>query len=512
MRTIPTAELNAWLGGGLREFRVRSRPGTGSTWTNLSNIFGGDWTLAISSDGDRPDQPSGRFVVRFIKHTPEASASPGVTSSPLNVGGSPLHPGRVIEVDVRVDNHPWRMWLQGEVQDVDWPGSEVVVTCLTFDQILLVAQIEAEEWRIMRQVQDEIHQLIQQWVWPNPPGILVLGTPSWSVAPYRTKIGSLGEHLRNLAQEQGWDFRYRYAESWGTFAPTLYEPPRSKTATDVTIPASLAVSVPDVRRSLQYVRNRIIVDYAPGGSGDNVTWQRVIVEDTTSINEYRRRPMILREGDESSITNSSQATALGNYALNDLSKPLVDGRYEIPFLPWLEVHDLVTFEADNDHFDHNITGAVVGVAHRVDPENGAWTEVEIRGGAAVGSFFSWYQRRAPRTADVPRIMDAVASMQTAGVCGSTPLTFRVDVAFTSTPIGYGWRVRRFVEGVDQGLIANGMMMSDVSVADVMTGWEHDPNAVHYTLSYRVELYRTDTSDTIDTKWTQNLWLARTACP
>jgi hypothetical protein len=147
------------------------------------------------------------------------------------------------------------------------------------------------------------------------------------------------------------------------------------------------IEVAGLRQSRLYVRNAFPIVY-DGGSTE--------VTDPDSILEYRRRAMPMEEPD----LDAAEATALATYAKSDLAWPLIDGRYRIPFLPWLELHDLLTLEADDDHFDYDTDFAVVGIGHEVDSEAGAWTYLDLRGGAPVGQYLSWIARSRTPAEDV----------------------------------------------------------------------------------------------------------------
>lgn len=411
MRTIPSAELTAWTDGdtSVRQLRVRIKRPEEASYTDLSSTLGGDWALGVRADGDTPDQPAGRFTLRFLKHATEGSLSPGLSAAAINKDASlayrPLmHPGRDVEVDVRIDANPWRLWLKGQVEDVDWGGTDITLTCLTLDGVILATQIETEETRGAPDpgtpVQTEIQGLLTRWM-TTAPALLTVGSPAWGVGVYKPAVGSLGEQNLTHAQRNGWDVRYKWSEADSAFRYTLYLPNRDKTVADFALGLSLMYEVAGLRISRQYVRNRIVIRYR-NAAGDEQT--PVVVEDTGSITEYGKRAMVIAElSDDSPIKTSASATALGTYAKKDLATPLADGRWRIPFLPWLELHDLITLQADADHYDFDTNFAVVGLSHVVEPEGGWWTEVELRGGKPAGAFFSWHDR-TPTAAPDPALL------------------------------------------------------------------------------------------------------------
>jgi hypothetical protein len=403
VRTIPAPELALWKEAdtsetSARELRVRvKRPGEVS-WTNLSDTLGGDWVLGVRTGGETPDQPASGFALTFLKHATEGSLSPGLADEAINKDVSLvyrplLYPGRDVEVDARIDAEPWRLWLQGQIEDVEWSGPQVVANCLTMDAVLLATQIE--DTTTVRgapdpgtAVETEIQALATDWAL-DPPTLLVVGTPDWGVGEYKP-TGSVGAQALALAQENGWDLRYKWYETDSNFRWTLYLPPRDKTIADFALGLELMQEVPELKVSRQWVRPRIVVRYNDSTTGQV---EEVVVEDTDLITEYGKQALIIEElSPASPILTSAQATALGEYALADLGQPLADARYRIPFLPWLELHDLLALQADDDRYDFDTDFAIVGLSHVVDPVEGWWTEVLLRGGAPAGAFYTWHAR------------------------------------------------------------------------------------------------------------------------
>jgi hypothetical protein len=442
VRAIPSGELALWKEGGPREYRVRVRRPGEVTWTQVEG-----WAVGVTVEGDTPDQPAGRFSVRFVKHdSVVGSLSPGLSAEPMNLDALGafrpiLHPGRFIEVDCRINSgsYPWRLWLKGKIQSVEWPGADVVANCLTMDGVILRAQIEVEEQRGAADpgtpIETEIQGLLTRWM-AAPPTLTTIGTPGFGVGKYTPALGSLGEQARTLAQRRAWDARYRWNETAADFLYTLSLPPRDKTVADLALPIEQMFAVPGMSRSIDYVRDAVIVNYVDA-AGDRQTVTRT---DPASIAEYERLAMVLTEGTDSEIRTAAQANALGDLALSDLAQPLVDARYEIPFLPWIELHDLIAVQADQDHFDFDTDFAVVAVSHRVDPEGGAWTTVDVRGGAPVGQFYAWHHRAtaaasstAPAVTPVPKVNENAATASCSVVGNSRVASIRVAASTSGYP-------------------------------------------------------------------------------
>lgn len=414
-RSIPPAELALWRENGRRQFRVRMRRRGEVTWTNLSDVMGGDWVLGIRADIPTPDQVVAGFDVRLIRKAMDGATprtvSPGISADPINRVGSEFRPfvraGREIEVDARTgigDSwQPWRLWLKGEVESTEWPGDEVLARCNTLDGVLLATQIEEEEERGRPDpgvpLAEEIQSLIDRW-WDGPdrPTLRVIGNPELGVGEYRAAVGSLGELIRSLAQRRGWDVRYLWSEADQTYRLTLYLPPRDKNEPDYLLPVDEVFDVPGLSESRRWVRNAIRVPYVTELGGQE---QAVTVIDQDSIDEFRRQAMVVPLSDNNETPGTeSQATALGNYALHDLSRPLIEARYRTRFNPFLELHDLLAIQADGARFDQDRLFGVVGGSHEVTADD-SWTDLELSGGRITGQYFAWHLFEGLQAGELP---------------------------------------------------------------------------------------------------------------
>jgi hypothetical protein len=390
VRPLASGELADWLSGStVKEIRVSARR-AGGGFVDMSSTLGGDWVLAVQADSDTPDQPTSRFVVEFLKHATEASTAPGIGSSSFNSSGPLLHPGSVVEVYARVAGRFWHRWLEGNVEDVEWGRDRVVATCLTKDAHVFASLIHDRTSLTAGTVENLIGYTAMQYAGVDT---YTIGSPSGTVPAHEQQIGSAGARNLELAQAIGWDVRYRWHEPSGEFQYTLYEPPRSATTPAMVLGPDVVIEPQEVKQSREGLRNVIYVDYAYDEA--TKTWARqTAAASAANRAQYGDRRVVLQEGSDSPVQTSGQAAALAAYALSDLSRPLIDGAYRIPFMPLVELHDVVEILADGDTFDSTQAYAVVGAQHRIDAES-SHTVLQLRGGAPVGSFYAWRRRFAP---------------------------------------------------------------------------------------------------------------------
>lgn len=395
-------------GSGRWVFKVEVRRRTEATWTDVTNVAGGDWVLAVSVDGDSPDKPVGSFTVRLLRAADGYSMAPGVSGSALNNAlglFSPLiYAGRLIRIyaanlsagQTRSDA-VWRPWMEGEIDRADWPD-DVLAQCSTLDGVVQRRQIEAEEVRGTPDpgvpLETEIQGLLTRWPGASSPiSLLTVGSPDHGVGEYKTPVGSLGDFLLTQAQRIAWDLRYRWDEASGAFRYTLYLPPRGKATPDLTLPAYQVFDVPELSLDRTNVRNAFTVTYPDSATGNAESRYGIQQE---SIDEFDRQWMGITEPADSSIDTAAKADALLSFARSDLAKPPTEKRARIPFMPFLTLHHMVRILADGKRFDFDQSYSVVGVSHEVTAD-GAHTLVNLRGGSPVGMYYAWQRRNAGST-------------------------------------------------------------------------------------------------------------------
>jgi hypothetical protein len=103
----------------------------------------------------------------------------------------------------------------------------------------------------------------------------------------------------------------------------------------------------------------------------------------------------VQEGETSQIDTSGEADTLADAILADLKDPDVLFDIVVPLFPWVELHDLYTFEAEAIRFTADQDYAVTGYRHEYGPD-GRRTTLMVSGQPRVGRDV-WLQREADPT-------------------------------------------------------------------------------------------------------------------
>lgn len=217
-------------------------------------------------------------------------------------------------------------------------------------------------------------------------------TPGWAIKQYIQRREPVLEALRGLAQQIGWDVRYKWRSATSQFEFTFFQPDRSKVAIDRTFSASEYTDVNRLSLDISGIRNAIRVIYPRTATLDaagNPTRTTIEVTDGTSISTYGRLFMEISEADSSQIDTATEATSMANAALADLKDPKAEQSIELSHgFPWAELGDLYRFTANNRHYSSDQDWAMYSVRHMAD-HGRMRTTIETRGKPSAG-FDRWH--------------------------------------------------------------------------------------------------------------------------
>lgn len=434
MLSMTTAEKQILLSRSRRVFvRVYVGRSDGVTWVELTNLQGADRVKEgrITEDIDRRTR---ELTLTLKNDSTLPSLAPRVMNSPLNLTNGSydplLWPNREIEVKVAMttgdpptegDFKPLFKGYLGTDIDTTSVPNEIRLTCNDLAKRLQRTYIDVTRtYGSTTGVAAET--VMQQLIDDNLPighGITVYCpvSPGFMITPYNVEYKSVWDALQEIADQIGWDLRYRYIS--GAWRLAFTEPPRSKTTPDLDLTDLDGILAEDLNVNDTSIRNRITVVYRDGTTGARAT---VVAQDAASQNEFWLQPMQIEEGSTSLIDTAAEAQALADKVLHDLKDLSSTTKIEAPLLWPVEVFDLlrvtnprVRSGAENyaiesyehafsaDRFRTSITarGTVAG-AHR------RWLAMQTRPGSPgepVGSLISQIVPSAP--ANLRRIANGI---------------------------------------------------------------------------------------------------------
>ena len=214
-------------------------------------------------------------------------------------------------------------------------------------------------------------------------------SPSWAITEYIQQREFTLDALRALAQQIGWDVRYKWRSGTSQFELTFYQPTRTSPSVDFTFGPSDYETPTQLKVDIATIRNSIRVWYGDASDlwPDGTPKRKVVeVSDSSSITKYGELWMEIQEDQTSQINSSTEANTLANAALSDLKEPTAE--LDVPLcrgFPWVELNDYYTFSANDLQFDADQSLAVVQFQHTSQGGKGLKTTLQTRGLPTIGT-------------------------------------------------------------------------------------------------------------------------------
>ncbi len=191
----------------------------------------------------------------------------------------------------------------------------------------------------------------------------------------------------------------------------------------------------------------------------NPILQIVTAEDATSQGIYGKMTAQVFLGSADAIDTREEAQSLADGILSDLADPQANYAVTVPFLPYVELHDIVAVRPDAQSLDTALGFAVVGWSHSFRAD-GVTTAIQLRGKSPSGRGRRW-----------------LGVMVGTGVSSSLPTTY-TGPAVQGGTVGHGvprgiavdWQARRRRR-------SNSFDMAEVHVSTVGTGFVVDETTI-----------------------------------
>jgi len=255
----------------------------------------------------------------------------------------------------------------------------------------------------------------------------VAPAPAWLIRTYKQQRMPVLEALQTLAQQIGWDVRFRWDATTSVWRLTFWEADRAAVVEDHAFTTDwyhVLREVTSERRSIENIRNAVRVLYtAEDGTGTRGVMEAL---DTTSMAQgLGRRFAEFAEASASNIGASAEAQLMADAAVADMAQVRTEVELELAFWPCVEVTDLYLF-ADPGGWTFaselyatplgiftlaaNGMLSVLGYTHRGAPGL-TTTSLQLREAQVTGAVAKWLQRevRPGNAPAAPAMSDALAS-------------------------------------------------------------------------------------------------------
>ncbi len=351
--------------------------------------------------------PTGKSLAPLLEGSPLNRAA-GVYVALLDIGRAIRISVAVVDAGVSPSGGDWKVLFLGRIDKVGWAADPIQLDCSDQGAWLMDTQIETVDayGSGVGVAAETVMQSILT-AWPSGvgavPTLYVPSSPGWDLHAYNQDRVKLLEALLALAQQIGWDVRYRFDAS-DVFRLTLWEPDRAKTTPDATIGPAQYTDVTALELALADIRNVVSVPYVK--STGEVDVESAI--DAGSVARFGRRWMEIAEGSSSNIDTAAEASAFAVACAHDLSAPVAEQAVAMLLFWPAQFGDLYRFTANGIHYDTDQDLAVVGVRHEFAGGQGV-TTLTCRGSVA-GAYSGWLRTEAvPSTKSlaVPQVVISV---------------------------------------------------------------------------------------------------------
>lgn len=395
MRTLTTAQTRM-LAATERSLRLKVEIDTaGGTLVDFTALLGYDWVIGVEC-GESVDDPGQTATVYLRRDVYYDSLNPMMASTRLatsiNVGRRIVISVALVPMDTTPGGGDWIEIFRGGIDSISAASEPMTLECSDQIRVLRDTWIEAPAtYGTTPGAVEGIMQDILDDNMASPPTIYVPTSPGWVIEEFQTEVQSLLTQLTMLADQIGWNLRYRWDSGTSAYRLTLYEPDRSNTTPDYSFSASAIFDWQNLDIDISDIRNVVDVTYGDRATLDcngQPTPQTETASDSSSITAYGRRWMGITLAASSQITTATEAQAMAAACLADLKEPLAAVGVEVPFFPFTELHDLYTLTADGYHLDLDTDFAVVGYRH-VLSEQKCRTTLMLRGETPAGAHKRW---------------------------------------------------------------------------------------------------------------------------
>jgi hypothetical protein len=486
---------------------------TGSAdWLNLSSLDGRDWVTGATFTRGVDSAVQGA-TIKIAREHHGLSLATFIAASKYNQAAAAIDIARDIRVFMAVvgedeapEDEDWELRFSGIIDDVDNGGREITLKCSDDGGRLVTRFIKTQEVYGSPSGTD-LEDVIQDILDDHASGTTLYSengtggtpfnpsdSPGWKLLEFKGSKDHVLPAIRKLAQQIGWDVKYKWHENtsqyqlvlsapdrpdaargsltltglpvaaetfvfnlttftavasgpganefeigataqetvtnivraflasgetangnvwqngtkavfeWGTFGPDGNSITFTESLTNATMDGGGTLggtqagtdgkTTPDHTFSPQQyqdtskfsisrmrIRNKIRVTYGDTELGERVT---VEVNDTDSQAKYEEGYMEVTERSGSQIDTGSEATRFAQSMLSDLSEPEATLGVPVMLQPFLEIGDLIRFEANETYFDSDQDLAIVGIVDEWRGPRRSTTRLSCRGKPSGG--------------------------------------------------------------------------------------------------------------------------------
>ena len=420
MRSISAAQAKI-LEKKNRSVFVRVQIDRGSSdWVDMTTLQGRNWVLNATIN-ESVDKRVGTATVSLMREVYQLNLSPFDDDSRLNASGTITDLNNPIKIqtallpqDATPAESDYMDVFEGRIDSVNWAGEAIKLNCSDKMGVLVSTYIESvEEYGAALPTGASIESVIQSILDANintatgiPPyssasplkvytenGTALDPTPAGDLAGFA--VGKFDQSqqttmaaIQALAISIGYELRWSWHNNTDQFQLYFRTIDRNKNTPDQTFDSGEYYNLQELQIQTRDVRNVVrVIWFEPAedqAAGESVRKEKERT-DAASVTKYGRRFMQLGESSASFINSESEATTFADHALADLAEPIASLGCDMPYFPFVQIHDYYKFLAqDESRFSSDQSLAVVSFTHTFTATE-AKTSVKLRGKPSGGA-------------------------------------------------------------------------------------------------------------------------------
>jgi hypothetical protein len=406
------------------------RTGSGD-WVDLTNFLGWNWVKSVEF-GASLDTPVMDAIVQLHTRREKQSLSPFMTKAAANLGPTDGAGSSILLQlyrSIRIST-AWGSPGQGTppasafttyfddatIEDVDITHRTLRLRCLGPGGALSMARIKDPDQQggtvgakpissgysvppPNAQIEDVIQQLLTNW----GGGVTLYSeagtggtpfaegdSPGWAIKLFEQQRMSLAQALKTLADQIGYDLRYRYHANTDAVQFVLSNPDRSKSTPDHIFAAPREyISITQMPWKRNMIRNELLINWVDKGG---IT-QSSEYESSASRDKYGALPWTISRDESSQLDTQSEVDSFGNAAIGDCAEPNLPAVVAVPYFPFAQLADYYRVEPDNVIFDTNLDGGVTQFRHVIGGNNVGRTTLTLMGKPASRTTATWVAKQ-----------------------------------------------------------------------------------------------------------------------
>lgn len=259
----------------------------------------------------------------------------------------------------------WMVLFQGVTGDPEWQDHSLHVPVHSRLKVLADVFI-LDRFEVGSDAGTAVEVVVQQILDRMVPGLFTVkvkpSSPGFLIRRGFVEPQSVYDALQALVGQYGGRFSEVWDDGTKKFELTLVTPPRNAVGVDYPLGPGMYISVPEMKLDTTNLRTIVRGKATDRATGQQITYQIPAPEDVDTdpgVLKYGPIPMQLADNAGQQVDSMAELQTWVAAAYSDVATPTLLHAYESLVIPWLELDDRVSCQANGVHYDEDQIGAVI---------------------------------------------------------------------------------------------------------------------------------------------------------